>query len=68
MSKLSNDPQNVKPGVWYYENPGSIDIYLNFSEFSDAAGVHQDSKGNIVGAHIRIPSRLLRKTIERQSK
>lgn len=60
MSKgISNKPQNINAGAWYYENKGSILLILWPSKvpkklFSDGC------------VRLRIPAKLLRETLKRQ--
>ena len=52
----SNEPQTISKTAWYYEEPKGIEV---IHEIRDA-----DSKF-IKCEHIRIPYRLLRKTLAR---
>ncbi len=58
-SKCSNDSQKITPGIWYYENPGSIDLVINRKWFE----THADYQGLIV----KISRRKLAASVERMT-
>lgn len=76
MSKRpSLKPQDVCDGAWYYENKGSIDLILSPSSLglrvvnpSDAMSLRKGIRYvSPDGICIRIPAKMLRATLQRQS-
>jgi len=56
--KPSLQPQQVQPGVWYYENYGRIDLIVNIREC-------QPGPIDATTLHIKIPKRKLKASLRR---
>jgi hypothetical protein len=71
---ISMKPQQVdKESAWYYESAGSIELILDLSRVSKGSGYRKKSGARFSSAgsdfvHVRIPSRLLLATLERQGR
>lgn len=68
----SREAQNIDGQTWYYENNGSIDLIIRTPEIPDGhigranKGARKSGDGNYL--HVRIPSRMLAATLERQGR
>lgn len=63
-NKCSREAQRVvKEGVWYYENPGSIDLVVRKKWFDEKS----DEKSHYSGAIIRISRRKLEASLKRMN-
>jgi hypothetical protein len=58
-NKCSNDSQNINKGMWYYEQPGSIELVISRQWFEDNTS-HQ-------GVIVRVSRRKLENSLKRMN-